>query len=700
MGQGGSPKPLCGEAGGGREKVNMKRRNLNIRGKLLLIFFALGMVPMVAIGVASYLNSVRSVETVVKRRTMTAAQKVVADVMRQLEPRSNEIKLLARNREIQDLYRQYRTEGSVAPEMPARLGTFFRQFFAESREIYAQVYYLSVDGELIFRYARETGTGFGLGGYTFATADPGFEGMDLRPFLGGDGLFLSGAYAPSYGHVVRMGRWIRDIEDGIRIGFLLADVETDRLFEEAQLSQPPGRDGRLVILEGDQNRLLFHPQGSMIDRDLRQAMPGLAEVYSEMKDGEKGWVRYTEQGKKWLASYVHIEELNWTIAMLTLPSAFTGAIRGAGVLNLAITFFSVLLMVTLITLIVGRITGSIRRVAQGAEAISNGNLDQEIMVRSKDETRTLAEAFNNMSSSLRRTLGDLQRLNEELEDRVRRRTAELEEVNRTMEGQNKRLEEQNLALEEANREIQEANEQIQKANQAKSEFLANMSHELRTPMNSVLGFTEMILDGIYGDVPEEIEGVMGEIDRSGKHLLNLINDILDLSKIEAGEMELQVSECSPELCVEDAISSVEVLAQGKGLRIVREVEEEIPFCVGDEMRIGQVLRNLLSNAVKFTQEGEVGVGARWEDEEGGAVVFWVRDTGVGIPEEERESIFSEFHQVDGSLRKEHQGTGLGLSLCERFVEMHGGRIWVESEMGKGSTFWFRIPMETGDERRA
>ena len=250
------------------------------------------------------------------------------------------------------------------------------------------------------------------------------------------------------------------------------------------------------------------------------------------------------------------------------------------------------------------------------------------------------------------------------------------------------LAERNRTLEETNRALGEANEQIQKANQAKSEFLANMSHELRTPMNSVLGFTEMILDGIYGDVSEEIEGVMGEVDRSGRLLLSLINDVLDLSKIEAGEMELQVSACTPELCVEDAVSSVEVLAQGKELHIVREVEEDIPSFMGDEMRIGQVLRNLLSNAVKFTKEGEIGVGAR---REGGDVVFWVRDTGIGIPEEERESIFGEFHQVDGTIRKEHQGTGLGLSLCRRFVEMHGGRIWVESAVGEGSTFWFTVP---------
>ena len=268
---------------------------------------------------------------------------------------------------------------------------------------------------------------------------------------------------------------------------------------------------------------------------------------------------------------------------------------------------------------------------------------------------------------------------------VRRR--ERERAQQALQKKNEQLEKQNVALEQANRQIQEAN-------RLKSEFLANMSHELRTPMNSVLGFTEMILDGIYGEVSEEIEGVMQEIDRSGKHLLELINNVLDLSKIEAGQMELHVSECSAELCVENAISSLQVLAQKRGLSIVQEVEENIAPFVADRMRLEQVLRNLLSNAVKFTEEGEIAVGARGEEEE---VLFWVRDTGAGIPEGEREEIFSEFHQADSSLTKEIQGTGLGLSLCRRFVEMHGGRIWVESEEGEGATFWFVVPVKQEGE---
>jgi signal transduction histidine kinase len=319
-------------------------------------------------------------------------------------------------------------------------------------------------------------------------------------------------------------------------------------------------------------------------------------------------------------------------------------------------------MVTLIALLIGRITGSIRKVTQGAEAISNGHLDQEIAVRSRDETQTLAEAFNRMSRSLGRTMGDLRQLNEELEDRVRRRTAELEEANR----------------------------HIQEANRAKSEFLANMSHELRTPMNSILGFTELMEDGIFGEVPETFEEPLDEIHRSGNHLLALINDVLDLSKMEAGRMELHPSECAIEGCIESVASTIRPLAEEKGLRVATSIEEDLLTCVVDEGRITQVLLNLAGNAVKFTEEGEVEIGVR-RDSKG--LFVWVRDTGIGIPSEKLEEIFTEFSQVGTVLAREQEGTGLGLSISKRIVELHGGEIGVESELGKGSTFWFRIPME-------
>ena len=239
------------------------------------------------------------------------------------------------------------------------------------------------------------------------------------------------------------------------------------------------------------------------------------------------------------------------------------------------------------------------------------------------------------------------------------------------------------------RRLEEQNRVLEAANRLKSEFLANMSHEIRTPMNAVINFSSLILEGTYGEISEELRDAVGEIDRNGEALLALINDILDLAKIEAGAMKLQIDRCLPEDCLDSAIAALQYNAQEKGLELMREVTGELPVVEADERRITQhVLVNLLKNAIKFTPEGQIRVGVKPDN---GSVLFWVADTGLGIPESDREAIFESFRQVDGSLTREAEGSGLGLTIARKFVDMHGGNIWVESELGKGSTFYFTIP---------
>ncbi len=240
------------------------------------------------------------------------------------------------------------------------------------------------------------------------------------------------------------------------------------------------------------------------------------------------------------------------------------------------------------------------------------------------------------------------------------------------------------------RRLEEQNRALEAAGRLKSDFLANMSHEIRTPMNAVINFASLILDGAYGPISDELRDAVEEIDRNGESLLILINDLLDLSKIEAGAMKLRLAECSPEECIDAAVSALEWKAAEKGLRMVREVEPDLPAIVADERRVTHhVLTNLLKNAVKFTSQGEIRVGARRGGDE---IVFWVADTGIGIPKEEHENIFEAFRQVDGSLTREAEGTGLGLTIARKFVEMHGGRIWLESEPGRGARFEFSLPL--------
>jgi signal transduction histidine kinase len=253
-----------------------------------------------------------------------------------------------------------------------------------------------------------------------------------------------------------------------------------------------------------------------------------------------------------------------------------------------------------------------------------------------------------------------------------------------------------LAIQNAKlfREIEEKGRELEAASRHKSQFLANMSHELRTPLNSVLGFTEMLVDGIYGDLPERAKTTVSRVQANGRHLLGLINDVLDLSKIEAGQLTLAVDDYSVGQIVRSAFTAVEPLARSKGLAFAASVPEHLPLGRGDERRLTQVLLNLAGNAVKFTENGAVDIIADAVD---GHFEIIVRDTGPGIAPEDQMLIFDEFQQVDSSSTRQKGGTGLGLAISKRFVEMHGGTLSVESVPGSGSTFSITIPINA-DER--
>ena len=233
------------------------------------------------------------------------------------------------------------------------------------------------------------------------------------------------------------------------------------------------------------------------------------------------------------------------------------------------------------------------------------------------------------------------------------------------------------------------NEHLAQASRAKSEFLANMSHELRTPLNAILGFTELTLDNSYGEIPEAVREPLADIQTNGRHLLRLINDVLDLSKIEAGRMELALGEFAVGDALESVRAALRPLASERGLEFIVTMPREIPSAYGDAQRIIQCLMNLAGNALKFTREGRVEIGV---DVQGDSLLYRVSDTGIGIPADQLEHVFAEFRQVDPTITREFGGTGLGLSITRKFVELHGGRIWVESELGKGSTFFFTVPL--------
>ncbi len=247
--------------------------------------------------------------------------------------------------------------------------------------------------------------------------------------------------------------------------------------------------------------------------------------------------------------------------------------------------------------------------------------------------------------------------------------------------------------------LEEANVRLQELDRLKSQFLANMSHELRTPLNSIIGFSEVLVDGLVGEMPPEQMDCVRDIHSSGDHLLALINDILDISKIEAGRMELEATTVDPADLLAGVQATISSLIEKKSQVLKIELEDDLPSLIADPFRLKQVLLNLLSNANKFTPtEGQITLSCRLADQ--ATMLFSVADTGIGIKPEDQEIIFEEFRQADGSAAREITGTGLGLTISKRLIEIHGGHLWVESDLGHGATFSFLLPIANPPAKEA
>lgn len=316
---------------------------------------------------------------------------------------------------------------------------------------------------------------------------------------------------------------------------------------------------------------------------------------------------------------------------------------------------------------------------------SRVDLQNELVERKRIE-EALEQSRDELESRVLERTADLSAANERMQQEITKRKQAEEELRKHQEHLEKMVEERTA-------ELSVAKDRAEAASRAKSSFLANMSHELRTPLNSIIGFSEILVDETFGDLNEKQKQYQQNILTAGRHLLSLICDILDLSKVEAGKMELDPSRCDAIRIIQDSLVLIEEGAARHALHINLHIDERMRDLSlhADELKLKQILFNLLSNAVKYTQDGgSITVEAERGDEE---IVIRVRDTGIGIAAENLERVFEEFEQIDSGYAKTQQGTGLGLALTKRLVGLHGGHIWVESEgEGKGSTFTFTIPI--------
>jgi signal transduction histidine kinase len=344
----------------------------------------------------------------------------------------------------------------------------------------------------------------------------------------------------------------------------------------------------------------------------------------------------------------------WALsATFLLP--LMGAGRAAGLGLLAV--LAVLAVAGAGLLVARGMVTRLHGISKAAGQIAGGNLSARAEVGGRDEIGALGASFNAMAERL-------QHSHELLEQRVGERT----------------------------RDLTKANVELARIVRAKSEFLANISHELRTPLNAILGYSEVLADqAFFGPpTPAEVRRQAGAIHQSGRHLLALVNDLLDLAKVEAGRLDLHLDDVDFRTTMRDVLQLMDPLARSKGQTLRTRIGRAPTHVRADDKRLRQILLNLLSNAVKFTPDG--GLITMEAAERGGSLTFTVADTGIGIAAEDQPRIFYPFLQVDGSYNRRQEGTGLGLSLTRELVELHGGRIWVESRKGQGSRFSFTIPL--------
>lgn len=449
-------------------------------------------------------------------------------------------------------------------------------------------------------------------------------------------------------------------DNGTLLGVLGCDITLEGLTE--YILSMGSANGGSMILTDDQGVILVCEDQQYLFQSSISLLGDAADVIKSDQSGS------LEVDDSYLVFYTS-SELGWKIGNLIPMAIIDDNVNG----QITTTFIFIVLLLALISLItivlintnvirpLDKLTGATKKIAE------TGEMNDDINVRGAEEIEVLGRSFSAM----------MQRLSSEKERRV--------QVLSELELYRDHLEE---LVEKRTSELAKAKEQAESADRIKSAFLATMSHELRTPLNSIIGFSAILLQELAGPLNEEQKKQLTMVEVSSAHLLALINDVLDISKIEAGQLSISKAPVNVSDSIEKVARTVRPLAEKKGLTLESSVDREACTVMGDARRVEQVLLNLLSNAIKFTEHGKVAMTCTRKGDE---VVIEVSDTGIGISKEDQAKLFKPFSQVDSGLTRHYDGTGLGLSISRKLVEMMDGRIDMESEVGRGSKFIVRFP---------
>jgi len=631
---------------------------ISIKKKILIIMLAVAFVPGIVGMLSTYLKGVSIFENEVGNKILDITGQIAYSIDTRLRKKASENMIIASCISI---------EGSVAASISDTSKEILSRYIG-LREDYSSLSIYDEHGNIIYGIGMAR-TPVSIDYESLALLKKSWERPVIGKILkiGQEGYYMP-VYAPIFDS--QQSRLVGVVGAFLSVADFFSDLTLHNMGDTGHINivsadglvlyDPIIPAGEAVIPENVMNKIMSSPGTWFVAHDEHGVESVIAS--SDIIAPLKGEIVFTGESLLYLIFTQFSDEAFREPARTVL---FGAAIPG-------VILATLLIILTYIVL--RKIVQPISILKDGVLKVGSGDLDHRIDIKSGDEIEDLANEFNNMAMELKNFYA-------QLEDKVKVRTAEIETSNRALEASNKALELSNRALEKANR--------------LKSEFLANMSHELRTPLNSIIGFSEIIIDKIYGDLNKKQVKYLENIHKSGKHLLELINSILDLSKVEAGKMKLSPSDFQLSKALQEVLTIINPLAEKKNITISFSIEEGIDEIRADRLKYKQIMYNLLGNAIKFTPvDGSASVSVTRED---GFISTSVSDTGIGIKNDDIGKIFESFRQADGSTTRDFGGTGLGLTLTKQFIELHGGKISVKSKVGEGSVFTFTLPLVEKDD---
>ncbi|MCQ9206715.1 MAG: ATP-binding protein [Omnitrophica bacterium] len=635
---------------------------MSIKVKLIILFLALVIIPLFFVSLISYVNSKDALERATLRTLHLVAELRESEILIFLDDIKKRTINFSSEGAIKDLLQEAAT---------AKKGEIEKKFikYLSEHEAFNDKDIVAIDV-------------VDLSGHAIASSDPLRVGRDYRKessFLHGktraytsdikkneEGVVEFSVAAPVMSHKKDrvIGVWVTHYYEGTLDGILTGE-KVLRLGAMTQV-RGVGKTGESYIV--NQNELMITSSLFLEDVILNQKV----DTYPVKKGLEENkemigiWPDYRGIPVAGASMVLHIEDFTW---VLLSEQDVSEAVIPAHDLSkiLTVIVITTSLLIILIALLISQsISRPIRALQKGAEIIGGGNLDYKVGTKDKDEIGQLSRGFDKMTETLKKTTASRDSLNKEISIR-------------------KQVEE-NLVV---------AKKTAEDASRTKSDFLANMSHELRTPLNAIIGFSEVLRDEAFGQLNDKQKEYNVDVLNSGKHLLSLINDILDLSKVEAGKAELSLSDFDLKMALENSLSMIKEKALKHNIAIVKNIKGDIGTIRADERKFKQIMFNLLSNAAKFTPDGgKIGIEAKMSDKNIVLVTVW--DTGIGIEEKDKSKVFKEFEQIESSHSRKYAGTGLGMPLAKKFVELHKGKMWFESGgKDKGAHFYFTLPLKGG-----